>query len=90
MTNDMLTHLKTELEEIKKAGLYKEERVITSAQSAKINSGGKEVINLCANNYLGLSNHPDLISQAKDSLENYGFGMSSFVSFAAPKTFTKN
>ena len=53
MTNDMLTHLKTELEEIKKVGLYKEERVITPAQSAKINSGGKEVINLCANNYLG-------------------------------------
>jgi len=77
MTNNMFTHLKKELEEIKKAGLYKEERIITSAQSAKINSGGKEVINLCANNYLGLSNHLDLVSEAKKSLENYGFGMSS-------------
>ena len=77
MTNSIFTHLKKELEEIKSAGLYKEERVITSAQSSKIHSGGKEVVNLCANNYLGLSNHPTLVSEAKKSLENYGFGMSS-------------
>ncbi|MBG07660.1 MAG: glycine C-acetyltransferase [Halobacteriovoraceae bacterium] len=77
MTNSIFTHLKKELEEIKSAGLYKEERVITSAQSSKIHSGGKEVVNLCANNYLGLSNHPTLVSEAQKSLENYGFGMSS-------------
>jgi len=77
MTNSIFTHLKKELEEIKSAGLYKEERVITSAQSSKIQSGGKEVVNLCANNYLGLSNHPTLVSEAKKSLEDYGFGMSS-------------
>ncbi len=77
MTKDIFTHLKNELEAIKNAGLYKEERVITSAQNSKIQSGGKEVVNLCSNNYLGLSNHPNLISEAKKSLEDYGFGMSS-------------
>ena len=77
MTNSIFTHLKKELEEIRNAGLYKEERVITSAQSSKIQSGGKEVVNLCSNNYLGLSNHPTLVSEAKKSLEDHGFGMSS-------------
>lgn len=77
MTNSIFTHLKKELEEIKSAGLYKEERVITSAQNSKIQSGGKEVVNLCSNNYLGLSSHPTLVSEAKKSLEDYGFGMSS-------------
>ena len=60
-------HLKAELEAIENAGLYKKERIITSAQKAdiKVNTG-QEVLNFCANNYLGLSNHPRLIQAAKD------------------------
>jgi len=71
-------HLQNELEEIKDAGLYKSERIITSAQDAKIKiSTGQEVINFCANNYLGLSNHPEVIQAAKDTMDTHGFGMSS-------------
>ncbi|SFS41822.1 glycine C-acetyltransferase [Lutibacter maritimus] len=71
-------HLQKELQEIKEAGLYKSERVITSSQDAviKINTG-EEVINFCANNYLGLSNNPEVIQAAKDALDSHGFGMSS-------------
>jgi len=67
-----------ELKNIKESGLYKEERIIVSPQSShiKVNSG-KTVINMCANNYLGLSNHPTLISAGKDGLEKWGFGLSS-------------
>lgn len=71
-------HLKAELQKIKEEGLYKEERVITSPQGAEITiEGGKEVINFCANNYLGLSSHPEVIQAAKDTLDSHGFGMSS-------------
>ena len=71
-------HLLQELEAIKKAGLYKSERIITSSQDAVIRiSTGEEVINFCANNYLGLSNNPEVIQAAKDTLESHGFGMSS-------------
>ncbi|MBT8183385.1 MAG: glycine C-acetyltransferase [Eudoraea sp.] len=71
-------HLKKELADIKEAGLYKEERIITSAQGAVIKlDSGKEVINFCANNYLGLSAHPDVVQAAKDTLDTHGFGMSS-------------
>ena len=71
-------HLKEELSGIKEAGLYKEERIITSAQGAVIRvSGGQEVINFCANNYLGLSAHPEVIKAAKETLDTHGFGMSS-------------
>jgi glycine C-acetyltransferase len=71
-------HLQKELQDIKEAGLYKTERVITSSQDAviKLNTG-KEVINFCANNYLGLSNNPEVIQAAKDTLDSHGFGMSS-------------
>ncbi len=70
--------LKKELQQIKEAGLYKEERIITSSQDAVIKiSTGEEVINFCANNYLGLSNNPDVIQAAKDTMETHGFGMSS-------------
>ncbi len=71
-------HLQKELQEIKEAGLYKSERIITSSQDAviKLNTG-KEVINFCANNYLGLSNNPEVIKAAKDTLESHGYGMSS-------------
>jgi glycine C-acetyltransferase len=71
-------HLETELNNIKEAGLYKKERVIVSSQDAVIKiSTGQEVINFCANNYLGLSNNPQLIQAAKDTMDTHGFGMSS-------------
>ena len=71
-------HLERELQEIKDAGLYKSERIITSSQDAVIKlDSGEEVINFCANNYLGLSNHPEVIQAAKDTLDTHGFGMSS-------------
>jgi glycine C-acetyltransferase len=70
--------LKKELESIKDAGLYKNERVITSEQGAEITiEGGKTVLNFCANNYLGLSSHPKVIESAKKALDTHGFGMSS-------------
>jgi len=71
-------HLKAELEAIENAGLYKNERIITSQQKADITvSTGDQVLNFCANNYLGLSNHPRLITAAKDALDSHGYGMSS-------------
>ncbi len=70
--------LKKEIEEIKDAGLYKSERIITSSQDAVVKiSTGEEVINFCGNNYLGLSNHPEVIQAAKDTMDTHGFGMSS-------------
>ena len=70
--------LKKEIQEIKDAGLYKSERIITSSQDAVIKiSTGEEVMNFCANNYLGLSNHPEVIQAAKDTMDTHGFGMSS-------------
>ncbi|MFC2104826.1 glycine C-acetyltransferase [Bacteroidota bacterium] len=71
-------HLRNELDAIESAGLYKKERIITSPQKADIKvSTGQEVLNFCANNYLGLSNHPRLIQAAKDALDTHGYGMSS-------------
>ncbi|MBE7175924.1 MAG: glycine C-acetyltransferase [Mucilaginibacter polytrichastri] len=70
--------LKKELAEIEEAGLYKRERVITSPQGADIEvQGGLEVINFCANNYLGLSSHPKVIAAAKDAIDSHGYGLSS-------------
>lgn len=70
--------LAKELQEIKDAGLYKSERIITSSQDALIKiSTGQEVLNFCSNNYLGLSSHPEVIKAAKDTLDSHGFGMSS-------------
>ncbi len=71
-------YLKDEIEQIKEEGLYKKERIITSPQGAEITiEGGKEVINFCANNYLGLSSHPEVIQAAKNTMDTHGFGMSS-------------
>ena len=72
------TNLQKELKEIKKAGLYKTERIITTSQDAVIKvSTGQEVINFCSNNYLGLSNNKEVVQAAKDTLDSHGFGMSS-------------
>jgi glycine C-acetyltransferase len=72
-----LQHLSQETKSLKDQGLYKQERVLTSPQAARITAEGKKVINLCANNYLGLSNHPDLIKAAQRGLSEHGFGLSS-------------
>ena len=75
-----LEHLSQELDAVKAAGLYKAERVIASPQAPGItvrDDGAGEVVNFCANNYLGLSNHPALVEAAQDALARYGFGMSS-------------
>ena len=78
MYGSIQQHLQKELAEIKDAGLYKKERIITSPQDAVITiSTGEEVINFCANNYLGLSSHPEVIQAAKDTMDTHGFGMSS-------------
>lgn len=72
------SNLQKELKEIEKAGLYKKERIITSSQDAVIKvSTGEEVINFCANNYLGLSSHPKVIQAAKDAIDSHGYGLSS-------------
>ena len=70
-------HLQQQLKDIREAGLYKEERLIESPQQAAIEVAGKTVLNFCANNYLGLSNHPRLIEAAKKAMDKRGFGMSS-------------
>ena len=71
-------HLQNELATIKESGLYKKERIITSPQGAEITiSTGETVLNFCANNYLGLSSHPEVVQAAKDALDSHGFGMSS-------------
>ena len=78
MYGSIKEHLQKEIEEIKENGLYKKERIITSPQGAVIKiSTGQEVINFCANNYLGLSSHPEVIQAAKDTMDTHGFGMSS-------------
>ena len=71
-------HLHKKLEDIESAGLYKRERVITSPQQAEVTvAGGSPVLNLCANNYLGLANHPDIVAAAREALDNWGYGLAS-------------
>jgi glycine C-acetyltransferase len=70
-------HLQNELNTIEQNGIFKKERIITSPQGAEITVNGKKVLNFCANNYLGLSSHPEVIQAAKDTLDSHGFGMSS-------------
>lgn len=77
MDTGLLSQLEKELRVLKETGLYKAERVITSPQQAVIETNGRQVINLCANNYLGLANHPTIVAAAKEALDQYGFGMSS-------------
>lgn len=78
MYGNIKQHLQQELQTIKDDGLYKQERIITGPQDAVIKiSTGEEVINFCANNYLGLSSHPEVVQAAKDVMDTHGFGMSS-------------
>lgn len=70
-------HLQNELNTIEQNGIFKKERIITSPQGTEIIVNGKTVINFCANNYLGLSSHPEVVQAAKDTLDSHGFGMSS-------------
>jgi len=78
MYGKLKNHLQEELQDIKNNGLYKEERIITSAQGAEITlNTGETVLNFCSNNYLGLSSHPEVIQAAKDTMDTHGFGMSS-------------
>ena len=78
MYETLKPRLQDEIDSIKNAGLYKEERIIASPQGAVIKTNdGKEVINFCANNYLGLSSHPRVIEAAKRGIDEHGFGMSS-------------
>jgi len=77
-TKGFYTHLTSQIEQVKEDGLYKAERIITTAQQPQIAvNTGEEVVNFCANNYLGLANHPELIAAAKTGLDEHGFGMAS-------------
>jgi glycine C-acetyltransferase len=78
MYGKIKTHLSQELSDIKEAGIFKRERIITTPQGANVHvSTGQDVVIMCANNYLGLSSHPEVIEAAKDALDTHGFGMSS-------------
>ena len=78
MYDRLQAHLQKELADIREAGLYKNERVIVTPQGAEIKvNSGSEVLNFCANNYLGLSNNPKLIAAAKEALDSHGYGLSS-------------
>ena len=77
-TKGFYSHLTTQIEQVKEDGLYKAERIITTAQQPQIAvNTGEDVVNFCANNYLGLANHPELIAAAKTGLDEHGFGMAS-------------
>ncbi len=78
MSKDFLKHCQQQIEDIKSAGLYKDERVITTAQGSHVQvADGREVLNLCANNYLGLAQHPDVRKAAHDGLDHWGYGLAS-------------
>lgn len=89
MFSQYKSKLKKELDSIKEQGLFKTERIIETPQGAKIKVSGKEVLNFCANNYLGLSSHPDLIKAAHDTLDHWGYGMSSVRFICGTQTIHK-
>ena len=87
----MQAHIGAQLEEIRRAGLYKNERVITTPQNARVRvRSGDEVLNLCANNYLGLSDHPEIVAAAREALEKWGFGLSSVRFICGTQTIHKD
>src|SRR5687767_4994947 len=77
MYSKIKQHIEQTLSDIREAGLYKNERVIDSPQDARIDVGGREVLNMCANNYLGLSDHPAIVEAARKALDEWGYGLSS-------------
>ena len=77
LSSKFLSHLQNELTQIENDGLYKRERIITSSQDAEIVANGKKLLNFCANNYLGLSNHPEVIKASQSTMDTHGYGMSS-------------
>src|SRR5438045_8308746 len=77
MNEKFIERLRTDIQDIKDSGLYKNERIITSPQGAEIVVNGKTVLNFCANNYLGLSSHPKTIEAAHKYIDSHGYGMSS-------------
>ena len=77
ISKNYLENLQSELQNIKNDGLFKTERIITSQQSAEIVANGKKLLNFCANNYLGLSNNPEVMKASQDMVESHGYGMSS-------------
>lgn len=89
MFTQFQTDLQNELDSIKEQGLFKKERVIETPQGAEINANGKEVLNFCANNYLGLSSHPEVIKAAHETLDKYGYGMSSVRFICGTQTIHK-
>jgi len=91
MSTDFISHIKSELSNIYSEGLFKTERIITTPQSRIVAlADGSKVINLCANNYLGLSNNPSLIAAGKNALEDYGYGMSSVRFICGTQKIHKN
>lgn len=91
MYTSIKQHLEQELDAIKAQGLYKEERIIVSAQGAEITlDTGQTVLNFCANNYLGLANHPEVIQAAKDTMDTHGFGMASVRFICGTQDIHKN
>lgn len=78
MSSAFYQQIQQQIADVKTEGLYKSERIITSAQKAAVSiNTGEEVLNFCANNYLGLANHPELINAAKQGMDEHGFGMAS-------------
>ena len=91
MYKDFKVHLKKEIKNTKKSGLYKNERIIVSPQSSIISTDAqKDIINLCSNNYLGLSSHPKVLEAAKKSIDSHGFGMSSVRFICGTQNIHKN
>jgi glycine C-acetyltransferase len=89
MYGSIKNQLAATLKEIREAGLYKSERVIESPQDAMISVGGREVLNMCANNYLGLSDHPEIVAAAQRGLDDWGFGLSSVRFICGTQTIHK-
>lgn len=89
MSKAMIRTVEAKLDSIREAGLLKRERVIDSPQNAKVKSAGREVLNLCANNYLGLADHPKIVAAAKDALDRWGYGLSSVRFICGTQTIHK-
>ena len=90
LSSKFLSHLQNELTQIENDGLYKRERIITASQDAEIVVNGKKLLNFCANNYLGLSNHPEVIKASQSTMDTHGYGMSSVRFICGTQDIHKN